>query len=125
MEIATEVDLAEFDAAVRKMTVMKRAPRGARGTIPSDTLLSADPNGIFVETPVMSTLVLGSPGWPKTVSVNARKLVGLCDTIKKIIESDKKKKLDVSSRLRVGTLQKEFFLQYANTRLSLPLLQLA
>ena len=83
-QVPIQVSLSEFDEAVRHMPKMRRAPAGARGSIPVDTLLSADPKGVFVETPIVGTLVQGTSGWSESVSVHARKLIELCDTIKKI-----------------------------------------
>jgi len=105
------------------MPKMRRAPAGARGSIPVDTLLSADPNGVFVETPIVGTLVQGSSGWSKSVSVHARKLIDLCDTIRKIKKISNKKKIDPSEMVAIGISSAEFFIKYENTQLSLPLMQ--
>ena len=96
----------------------KRAPAGSRASIPRDTILSADPEGVLVETPVMSTLVLSTPPWPTTISVDAWKLVGLCDTHKKLRGKDK-----AIDKIIIGAESEGFFVMYGNTKLSLPILR--
>jgi hypothetical protein len=44
----------EFATAASVLPQMKRAPRGASASIPSDTLLTADAAGVVVETFALS-----------------------------------------------------------------------
>ncbi|MBV1711598.1 MAG: hypothetical protein KUA37_06275 [Desulfomicrobium sp.] len=76
-----------------------------------------------METPIVGTLVQGSSGWSKSVSVHARKLIDLCDTIRKIKKISNKKKIDPSEMVAIGISSAEFFIKYENTQLSLPLMQ--
>lgn len=81
---AVEVSAADFRAAAARLPKMKRAPAGARSKMPRDTILSPGTDGITVETPVVSSLVSSSPIWEATVSVDAWRLLEVCDRFKKI-----------------------------------------
>ena len=71
---AVKVAFDRFEQAAAKIPAMKRAPAGARSSIPKDTLLAPDPKGIRVETPSVSTLVTADHPWIFCVSVDARRL---------------------------------------------------
>jgi len=79
-----EVVAAAFRDAVDKMPKMKRPPPGAKGFVPTDTILSPHPGGMMIETPVMGTLVPTSTPWLVLVSVDARRLADLCKRLAKI-----------------------------------------
>ncbi|TIQ22741.1 MAG: hypothetical protein E5X51_05955 [Mesorhizobium sp.] len=79
-----EVSALDFYQAVAKLPQMRRAPAGARGSIPKDTRLSTAPSGIMVETPIMGSLVNSSLTWRVQVSADARKLLDLCERYKKL-----------------------------------------
>lgn len=115
---STEVSLADFDAAVRRMPSTKRKPANVKASIPVDTILTPDDGGILVETPIMSSLVETRNPWPKAVSVNAWKLVALCDTHKKLRSGARP-----SGQLMIGYDADQFFMMCGNTKLSLPLIQ--
>ena len=111
----TEVSLAEFEAAVRRMPKGK-TPSGVKASIPIDTILSPDPLGVLVETPIMSSLVPATLPWPVVVSVDAWKLVALCDTHKKLRTTQ-------TDRLVIGHENNSFFMMAGNTKLSLPVIR--
>ncbi len=79
-----EVSAADFRTAAGRLPKMKRAPAGARSSMPRDTILSPGDNGITVETPVVASLVPSKPVWQITASVDARRLLAVCDSFKKI-----------------------------------------
>ncbi|CTQ45312.1 MULTISPECIES: hypothetical protein [Roseibium] len=109
-----EVSALDFQEAVCRLPAMKRSPRGVRGNIPKDTLLSPDPEGVFVQTPVMSTLVIGTQSWATEISVDAWRLAELTKTLKKLgatIQSDK---------LGLSVAGKELLIRFNKTKLHLP-----
>lgn len=79
-----EVNANDFYDAVSKIPKMKRGPVGAKGKIPKDTVLNPHEGGIMVETPVMGSLVWASKPWRVVASVDARKLLDLCERYKKL-----------------------------------------
>lgn len=79
-----EVSALDFYQAVAKLPQMRRAPAGAKGSIPKDTILSPSAGGIMVETPIMGSLVNSSPAWRVQVSADARKLLDLCERYKRL-----------------------------------------
>ncbi|MER8909518.1 hypothetical protein NKH99_17900 [Mesorhizobium sp. M0854] len=79
-----EVSALDFYQAVAKLPQMRRAPAGAMGSIPKDTILSPAAGGIMVETPIMGSLVHSSPPWRVEVSADARKLLNVCERCKKL-----------------------------------------
>lgn len=109
-----EVSALDFVDAVCKLPAMKRGPRGAHGKIPKDTLLSPDPEGVFVQTPVMSSLVLGTREWTSEVSVDAWRLADLTKTLKKLGATRKTDKLGISVK------DKELRTRFNTTTLHLP-----
>ncbi len=52
--------------------------------MPRDTILAPDGEGLMVETPVVASLVQSSPPWHATVSVDAWRLIEVCDGFKRI-----------------------------------------
>ena len=80
----TEILFDDLAAAASQLPKMNRAPAGSKGSIPSDTLLSPDHEGLMVETSVISTFIPANKPWRITASVDAKKLVEVCKTIKKI-----------------------------------------
>lgn len=115
---STEVSLAEFELAVRRLPKKKLRMVGVRTSMPVDTILNPDPNGVMVETPVMSSLVMGNPPWHTAVSVHSWKLVGIFDTLKKI-----RSKSEKTDRISIGCDDREFFVMYNTTKLSVPILR--
>ncbi|MEI9416216.1 hypothetical protein [Mesorhizobium sp. Cs1321R2N1] len=81
---AVEVSALDFYQAVAKLPQMRRAPAGAKGSIPKDTLLLPADGGVMIETPIMGSLVHSSPSWRIQVSADARKLLDLCERYKKL-----------------------------------------
>jgi hypothetical protein len=79
-----EVSALDFYQAVAKLPQMRRAPAGAKGSIPKDTILSPSTGGIMVETPIMGSLVNSSLPWRVQVSADARMLLDLCERYKKL-----------------------------------------
>jgi hypothetical protein len=78
------VSFDDFVFAVSQLPRMKRAPRGSTGNIPTDTLLSAHENGIMVETSIVSSLVHADRPWALNLSIDAKKLVEVCETFRKL-----------------------------------------
>jgi hypothetical protein len=109
------VNAIDFRDAVSKIPKMLRAPAGAKGVIPRDTLLSPNPDGIMVETPVMASLVLASAPWRVMVSVDARKLLDVCDRFKKI--GALKSKAD---EFRVAIADGELRIRWQTTTIGIP-----
>lgn len=109
-----EVDLNELIKAVSQLPKMKRAPMGSKGVIPSDTLLSPDSDGLLVETSVISTFVQSSEPWGVKVSVDAKRLIEMCDRLKRIGASGKPIELSLQDR--------ELWFRFEGTRFSLPTL---
>lgn len=91
---------------------------GVKTSMPVDTILTPDPNGVMVETPVMSSLVMGNPPWQTPISVHSWKLVGLFDTLKKIRSSSEKKDM-----ISISCDDSEFFILFNTTKLSLPIIR--
>jgi hypothetical protein len=79
-----EVNANDFYDAVSRLPKMRRGPAGAKGNMPKDTMLTPHEGGIMVETPVMGSLVHASKPWRVVASVDARKLLDLCDRYKKL-----------------------------------------
>ena len=66
------VDSISFLEAVSHVPKMKRGPRGGRGHIPKDTLISpAGDYCLSVETPAVSTLVKTEGVWDIKISIDA------------------------------------------------------
>jgi hypothetical protein len=78
------VPFDDFVFAVSQLARMKRVPRGSTGNIPTDTLLSAHENGIMVETSIVSSLVNADRPWALNLSVDAKKLTEVCETLRKL-----------------------------------------
>ncbi len=76
------VKFADFLDAVSRLPKMKRSPQGARGKIPTDTLLLANANGISVETPAIASVVRSDGVWAVNISVDARRLFDACVAFK-------------------------------------------
>jgi hypothetical protein len=112
-----EVSTREFLEAVSKLPQMRRAPAGARGSIPKDTLLSPSPVGIMVETPVMGSLVNASGPWRVQISADARKLLDVCERFKKL---DAYK--DPKSLFAVSVADGELRVKYKTTTVGTPIL---
>jgi hypothetical protein len=104
----------EFATAASVLPQMKRAPRGASASIPSDTLLTADAAGVVVETFALSSLVNADKAWAFNVSVNAKKLVGICDTLKKLGAGGNEVDLDLKDR--------SLWFAFRTTKISMPTL---
>ena len=69
------VDSKSFLEAVSKLPKMKRSPRGGRGAIPNDTIITPGPDGdMFIETPVVGTLVHAGGTWAEHISLDAQLL---------------------------------------------------
>jgi hypothetical protein len=108
------VQFDEFVTAASALTKMKRGPRGSSASIPSDTLLTADKDGVMVETAVLSSLVVADKPWGFNVSVDAKKLVGVCDTLKKLGATGGKVEIDVADR--------NLWFTFRTTKISMPTL---
>lgn len=108
-----QIQFDEFESACTHSSKGIRV-RGANAQIPSDTLLSADPEGILVETFALSTLVVANKGWIFSASVDAKKLIKLCGVMKKLGAKGQSVYADISGR--------DFVLTFGTTRLSLPTL---
>lgn len=91
---------------------MKRAPRGASANIPSDTLLTSDHDGVMIETAAMSSLVNADVAWTFDVSVDAKKLVGMCGTLKKLGAEGEEVEIDV--------IDHNLWFTFRTTRVSMP-----
>jgi len=63
-----------FIVATNKITMMKRAPKGSRSQMPTDTLISRAGDKLKIETPVAENLIDFSGIWHAVVSVDARLL---------------------------------------------------
>jgi len=85
---------------------------GARSDIPKDILLTADPDGILVETYSLSKLVIADKSWTINASVDATKLINICKTIKKLGASGDSISIDIVGR--------DLILKYKTTSLSIP-----
>ena len=77
-----KVRFDQFSGVVSRLPKMKRAPRGAKGNIPTDTLLLANSAGIGVETPAFSSVVRTNLPWSVNLSVDARRLSDACSNFK-------------------------------------------
>jgi hypothetical protein len=108
------VNFDEFKTAVEQIPKMKRSPAGARGVIPTDTILTPDDAGVVVETPAIGTFVHGSAPWKVTVSVDARKLIELCERIKKIGAT--------GNQIELSLKERDLWFRYNTTKFSLPTL---
>ena len=106
------IQFDEFAKAASFLPKMKRAPPGARASIPSDTLLTADTAGVVVETFALSSLVVADKPWNYNVSVDSKKLVGICDTLKKLGATGEEIEIDVRER--------SLWLAFRSTKISLP-----
>jgi len=84
-----QVKYDDFAAAVSRLPRMRPSLRGKTRTVPNDTLLTPDREGIMVETPAVSSLVLANIPWTLNVSVDARKLVTACNNLKKSGQPDR------------------------------------
>jgi hypothetical protein len=115
---STEVSLAAFELAVRRLPKKKLRMVGVKTSMPVDTILSPDPHGVMVETPVMSSLVLGTPPWQKTVSLHSWKLVGLFETLQQIRSISEK-----TEKIWIGCEDNNFVVFFNTTKLSLPILR--
>ena len=113
MSSRTLVDLQfdDFLAASSHSPKGKRV-RGAVAQVPSDILLSADPEGILVETFALSTLVPANKAWIFNASVDAKKLMNLCSTLKKLGAAGQLIQADIVGR--------DLVLIFEKTRFSLP-----
>ena len=112
-----EVGAAEFRIAVARLPKMKRAPAGARGAMPRDTILSPGDDGIMVETPVVASLVPSRPVWQVSVSVDAWRLLEVCDRFKTI--GAYKSADDI---FLLSVLDGELRVKFRTTAVSLPIL---
>jgi hypothetical protein len=110
----TEILFGDFAAAASRLPKMKRAPTGSKGTIPSDTLLSPDREGLVVQTSVVSTFIHTNKPWRITASVDAKKLVEICKTIRKIGAEGETIEISVEGR--------EMWFKFRTTRFSIPTL---
>ncbi len=108
------VDFDKFKFAAEQIPLMKRAPAGAKGLIPTDTLLSPVHAGVIIETPTISTFVEGSGSWIVTVSVDARKLIDLCQRIKKIGAT--------GNEIELFTKERDLWIKFNTTKFSIPTL---
>jgi hypothetical protein len=108
------VNFDEFKTAVEQIPKMKRSPAGAKGVIPTDTILTPDHAGVVVETPAIETFVHGSGPWKVSVSVDARKLIELCDRIKKIGAT--------GNQIELSLKERDLWIRYNTTKFSLPTL---
>lgn len=112
------VSALEFRDAVAKIPTMRRAPAGAKGSIPKDTILAPDAAGVMVETPVMSSVVAASAPWRLRISVDARRLVEVCVKFKEI--GALKSKDDVFDlSVEAGLLK----IKFRTTALTIPIVQ--
>ncbi|MCE9524319.1 MAG: hypothetical protein K8S25_18010 [Alphaproteobacteria bacterium] len=81
---ALRVRFDDFADAALRIIRMRRAPAGARGSIPNTTLLLADKQGISVDTGALTSLVLSDRPWTRNVAVDARQLIAVCGKLKKL-----------------------------------------
>ena len=110
----TEILFDDLTAAASQLPKMKRPPAGSKATIPTDTLLSPDRNGMMVETSVISTFVPANRPWRITASVDAKKLVELCKTIKKIGA--------VGQMIEISVQERDMWFKFRTTKFSIPTL---
>lgn len=108
-----EVSAAEFRDAVSQIPGTRR-PRGS--VIPRDTILQPNPKGIYVETPVMSSLVAASGPWRVVVSVDAKRLAEVCASFKKIGAFARP-----GDRFNVSVDKGQLKLKFGTTAVSLPI----
>lgn len=108
------VKFDDFKVAVEQIPKMKRSPAGAKGVIPTDTILSPDHGGIVVDTPVVGTFVEASGPWTITASVDARKLIELCERIKKLGATGQK--------IEISNIERDLWLRFNTTKFSIPTL---
>lgn len=106
-----EVSFDELLTAASKLPKSFRAPAGSKATIPKDTELLADSEGVLVNTPVMGTIVHSNRGWKYNISVDAKKLVSLLKSIGSIGATGNIISLSVSDR--------ELWIRFKKTRSSL------
>jgi hypothetical protein len=114
-----ELNFVDFYDAVRRVPKMRRARAGATSSIPKDTLLSPAVNGVNVETPAVMSFVIGSGDWKIQVSVDARRLIIICDGFKKLKAG--KTPGDVISISVEGNY---FKVKFKTTAVTVPLLKL-
>lgn len=117
VQAPVDVGAAELRAAAARLPRMKRAPAGARGQMPRDTILSPDADGMTVETPMVSSLVPSRPAWQVVVSVDAWRLLEVCDRFKSI--GAYKSPDDV---FRLSVRDGELRVAFRTTTVSLPIL---
>jgi hypothetical protein len=110
----TKILFDDLAAAASQLPKMKRAPAGSRGIIPSDTLLSPDREGLLVETSVISTFIPADEPWQITASVDARKLVAICKTIKEIGAA--------GEMIEISVEEREMWFKFRTTKFSIPTL---
>jgi hypothetical protein len=109
-----QVRFDEFAAAASRLLKMKRAPRGSKGSIPSDTLLSAHGEGILVETSVVSSLVNSDRPWNVNVSVDAKRLIEVCEVFQKLGAA--------GHGIEVSIEMQKLCLKFRTTKISIPTL---
>lgn len=109
-----EVSAREFRDAASKLPGARR-PRGS--VVPRDTRLMPGEGGIMVETPVMSSLVPASRTWRMVVSVDARRLLQVCESFKKI-EALK----SPDDRFAISVENGQLKVKFRTTAVSIPLL---
>jgi hypothetical protein len=107
---AVSISFDDFVIAVSQIAKISRPPRGS--VIPTDTLLSSHQDGILVETPVVSSLVLADKPWQNNTAVDARKLVEVCKTLRTLGAAGKSIQVRVSDR--------HLHLKFLTTTISLP-----
>jgi hypothetical protein len=110
---AIEIDFNEFFEACNHAPKGKRI-KGAKSFVPSDILLTADREGIFVETYSLSTLVLSKRPWTFRVSVDAVKLINLLNVMIKMGAKGSQITLDVEGDQLVAFLNKTKYLLKLN-----------
>lgn len=108
------VQFDDFATAVSQLPKMKRAPRSVAGSIPSDTLLTADREGVLVETSALSSLVNSDKPWTFNASVNAKRLIEVCSGLKRIGAARQAIDVDIQDRY--------LWLSFGTTKVSLPTL---
>jgi hypothetical protein len=113
-EFEVSIQFDAFVTAASQVPKMKRAPRGIQGSIPSDTLLSSDSEGIKVETSTVSSLVRADKEWRTNVSVDAKKLIEVCAALKKLGAGGQSIKVDIQGR--------QLCFVFRTTKISIPTL---
>lgn len=108
------VGFDDFAEAASLVPKLRRAPRGAKGLIPTDTLLSADPEGIVVETAAVSSLVKADKAWMFNASVDSRRLLEVCKTLKSLGANGETIKVDIQER--------QLWLTFRTTKICIPTL---